>query len=285
MAELRPDTETLKERERATWEAAAAGWHRWSPMLSGWLDGVTEELLGMADIGPGQRVLDVAAGAGGQTLLVARRVGPTGYVLATDLAPRILAYVADETARAGLTNVETRVMDAESPDVPEGSFDAALCRLGVMLMPNPAAALAGMRRAVRPGGRVAVVVFSTAERNAAYAHAGHVIRRRAGLGPPPPGEPGLFALGQPGLLEQTYAAAGMRDVRTRVVETAMRLRSAADYVEFLKEAAGALRQMLERCSPAEKEAAWAEVEEVSRHFEGPDGFVGPTTLVLAVGSA
>ncbi|HZR00275.1 MAG TPA: methyltransferase domain-containing protein [Chloroflexota bacterium] len=285
MAERRPDTDALKARERATWDAAAAGWHKWSPLLSDWLDAATEELLDLAGVGPGQRVLDVAAGAGGQTLVAARRVGPGGRVLATDLSPRILAYVAEEAARAGLANVETRVMDAETPDVPAGSFDAALCRLGVMLMPNPAAALAGMKRAVKPGGAVAVIVFSTAERNPTNLVAGQVVRRRAGLGPPEPGQPGLFALGEPGLLERAYAAAGLHDVRTRVVEAAIRLPSAADYVAFLQDAAGAFHQMLERCTPEEREAAWAEVGEGLRRFEGPDGFLGPTALVLGVGWA
>ena len=80
-------------------------------------------------------MLDVAAGSGDQTLAVAQQVGAQGYVLATDLSPAIVALARDNAVRAGFTHVETRVADGEDLGVPEASFDAAVCRLGLMFFP------------------------------------------------------------------------------------------------------------------------------------------------------
>src|SRR4051794_22064541 len=110
-----------KSMTREQWQSAAEPWHRWRPMLAAWLGPATEIMLDMAGVGPSSRVLDVAAGAGDQTLLAARRVGPSGYVLATDISPNILEFAAAEAQAAGLANVDTRVMDGENLDALEAS--------------------------------------------------------------------------------------------------------------------------------------------------------------------
>src|SRR4029450_9521399 len=125
----------------------------------------TELMLDLADVRTGSRVLDVAAGTGDQTLFAARRVGPNGYVFATDISASMLKLAADAAREAGLTNVETRVVDAENLDLDADSFDAVICQLGLMVFPNPAKVLRAMRRVVRQGGKVATLVFSTAEKN------------------------------------------------------------------------------------------------------------------------
>jgi len=91
-------------------------------------------MLDLAGIALGDRVLDVAAGTGEQTLLAARRVGANGSVLATDIAARMLAGAAEAARRAGLGNVETRVLDARSLDLEPASFDAVVSRLALMLI-------------------------------------------------------------------------------------------------------------------------------------------------------
>lgn len=93
-------------------------------------------MLDMAVVSPGSRVLDVAAGAGGQTMVAARHVEPTGYVLATDIAPDILAYADQEARKAGFSNVETRVLDGENLDVEPESFDVAISRVGLIYFPD-----------------------------------------------------------------------------------------------------------------------------------------------------
>jgi ubiquinone/menaquinone biosynthesis C-methylase UbiE len=96
----------------------------------------TEMMLDLADLRTGYRVLDVAAGTGGQTLLAARRVGANGSVLATDLSAKMLNLAADAAQRSGLTNVEMRVMDAENLDLEPNSFDAVICRTALICSPT-----------------------------------------------------------------------------------------------------------------------------------------------------
>lgn len=278
------DATRYKATTREQWQAAAKAWNDWGPFLRAWLGPATELMLDMAHIGPGSRVLDVAAGTGDQTLQVAERIGPTGHVLATDIAPNILAFAAQNARNAGYTNVTTAVMDGEALDVPEGTFDAVISRVGLIYFPDQQRALAGMRRALKPGGRIAAIVYSTPENNRFFSIPVLVIRRRAELPSPLPGQPGPFSLGGPGVLEEAFRVAGFRDVTSRLVSAPVRLRSAAECVRFEKESFGALHQMLSGLDDAAREAAWAEIEQQLRAFEGSSGFEGPCELVVAAGT-
>ncbi len=207
-----------KDTTRQQWETAAAAWHRWGPTLARWLGPATEAMLDMAKVGPGSRVLDVAAGAGEQTLVAARRVGPSGSVLATDISSNILELAAADARAAGLTNIETRVMDGERLDELEAdSFDAVISRVGLIYFPDQQKALTGMRRVLKPGGRIAATVYSTADKNQFFSIPISIIRKRVNLPPPLPGQPGPFSLGAPGVLEAAYRQAGFHDNRIRVV--------------------------------------------------------------------
>src|SRR3954452_21013883 len=159
------DPARYKTTTRAQWEAAAAAWDRWDPTLYDWLGPATDRMLDLAGIGPGATVLDVAAGAGGQTLSAARRVGTTGRILATDISPTILAYAAARLAAAGLSNVATREMDGEDLTVEPGGYDAVISRLGLIYFPDQQRALAGMRQPLSPRGRVALIAYGPAEAN------------------------------------------------------------------------------------------------------------------------
>src|SRR5437867_1673840 len=110
------DPTQFKETTRQQWDAAAEAWNRWAPLLSRWLGPATELMLDIANVKRGSRVLDVAAGAGEQTLTTARRVGPEGHVLATDISAGILEFAARNARLAGLSNVETAVADGERLD-------------------------------------------------------------------------------------------------------------------------------------------------------------------------
>jgi len=279
------DPAAYKRTTREQWEQAADAWHRWGPTLEDWLGEATETMLDLTGVGEGDRVLDVAAGAGGQSLAAARRVGPTGAVLATDISPAILGHAAAEARHAGLANVATRVMDGEQLGVEPQSFDAAISRVGLIYFPDRQRALTQMRQALKPGGRVSAIVYSTPEANAFFSLPVSIIRRRANLPAPAPGQPGPFSLGQPGVLEQAYTDAGFTDVRTRVVEAPVRMASAAECARFERESFGALHQMLSGLPENEREEAWAEIEETLAQFEGPAGFAGPCELIVAAATA
>jgi SAM-dependent methyltransferase len=242
-------------------------------------------MLDMARVGQGSRVLDVAAGAGGQTLAAARRVGPEGSVLATDISEHILAFAERAAADAGLPNVATKAMDGEELDVEEGFFDAVISRVGFIYFPDQQAAFAGMHRALKPGGRLAGIVYSTPERNPFFSIPISIIRRRATLPPPLPGQPGPFSFGAPGAIEEAYEQAGFSGFEVRRMAAPLRMRSAAECVRFERESFGALHQMMAGLQDEEREEAWSEIEQELTQFETADGFEGPCELLVSVGVA
>jgi ubiquinone/menaquinone biosynthesis C-methylase UbiE len=228
-------------------------------------------------------VLDVAAGAGGQTQAAARRVGSGGYVLATDISSNLLDYAGKDARQAGLMNVETQVLDGEKLDVEPSSFDVVISRVGLIYFPDQQAALTGMHRALKPGGRVAAIVYSTAENNKFFSIPVSIIRRRAQLPPPLPGQPGPFSLGSPGVLEEAFHKAGFHSTQIEILPAPLRMASAAECVRFERESFGALHQMLAGVSDgAEREAVWEEIERELRQFETLQGFEGPCELVIGV---
>jgi ubiquinone/menaquinone biosynthesis C-methylase UbiE len=278
------DAEQYKTTTRAQWQAVAEAWDRWEPTIDEWLAEATETMLDRAHVGTGSRVLDVAAGAGGQTLAAARRVGPTGRVLATDLSPAILAYADARLRAAGHTNVETVEMDGDHLDVPPGSFDAVISRVGLIYFPDRQGALTSMLRALAPGGRIAAVTYSTPERNGFFSIPVSVIRAHAELPPPLPGQPGPFSLGTQEVAEKALRDAGFVDVESVLVPSPLRLPTAADCLLFEQDSFGALHQMLSGLDQAGRDAAWAEIGARLREFETPEGFVGPCEMLVVGGS-
>jgi SAM-dependent methyltransferase len=242
-------------------------------------------MLDMARVKPGSHVLDVAAGAGDQSIDAAKRVGSAGSVLATDISPKILEFAEQNARQLGHTNVTTRVMDGENLNVEPKSFDAAISRVGLIYFPDQHRALNGLRRALKPGGRLGAIVYSTAERNQFFSIPVSVIRRRANLPPPAVGQPGPFSLGGEGVLRDALARAGFEDIHEEKVFAPLRLKSAAECLRFEKESFGALHTMLAGLDEAAKEAAWDEIEGELRKFENVSGFEGPCELIVIAGSA
>lgn len=269
---------------RRQWEDAAPGWARWDAAVDAWMAPATDAMLEMAGVQSGDRVLDLACGAGSQTLEAARRVGPTGRVMANDIAEAMLEHVRANARATGLDNVDTLHGAAEDLDVDPGSFDAVVCRLGLMLFDDPAAALAAVRRVLRPGGRVAVVVFTTPATNPFMAKPMEILLRHAGKAPPAPGQPGIFALGGPGALERLLGDAGFVDVELRTLAVPLRMASAAETLTMMQEAFGAYRAVVHDCPESVREAAWAEVAGVLEGFGTPGGFVAPAEVLIAGGA-
>ena len=278
------DAVKYKETTREQWQAAAAAWHRWGPTLHDWLGQATDLMLDLAGVGPGTRVLDVAAGAGEQTLVAARRVGPQGHVMATDISSNILSFAREAAAAERLTNVATQVLDGENLDLPAESFDVVISRVGLIYFPDQHKALTSMRRVLKRGGRVAAITYSTAENNKFFSVPVGIIRRRAQLPPPLPGQPGPFSLGAPGVLQAALQRAGFHDIQVCSVAAPLRLRAASECVRFERESFGALHQMLAGVPDSERPSVWQEIETELRTFENGAEFVGPCEMLVAVGT-
>jgi SAM-dependent methyltransferase len=270
------------------WESreVAEAWRQMRAQDAGVFAAATERMLDLAGVGAGDRVLDVAAGTGEQTLAAARRVGPTGSVLATDISASMLAVAADVLRQEGWSNVETLVADAQRLDLPPDSFDAAISRFGVMLIPAHQEALSAIRRALKPGGRLAAKVWSTAERNPFFALPLGILQARGLLPPPEPGQPGSgpFALGTLDALAHVFRQAGFRDVAIEPVEIRWRFPSVAATLDYYRLNVGALRrETADRLQGAAGAPVFAEIEQALDRFRGPNGLEVPGEALIGVG--
>ncbi|MGH6621619.1 MAG: class I SAM-dependent methyltransferase [Alphaproteobacteria bacterium] len=276
--------EISKSNLRDTWEAAAPGWAKWERVFSGGLSEATDALIGMADIGPGMRVLDLACGAGSQTIAAAKRVGPSGSVVAVDISPTMLEHLRRNAAGAGLQNIETLECAAEDLDETLGPFDASISRMGLMLFASPSSALAAVQRILKPGARFAALVFTTPANNPFTAQPMAILLRHAGKPAPVPGQPGIFALGGQGVLAELMTGSGLTDVATKTVRAPLRLPNASDALEMMQQAFGAYRAVVAKLSDAEKSRAWSEVHECLKQFESGSGFETEPEFIIGSGA-
>ena len=268
-----------------TWgpREAAAEWRRGAAARLQAFGPATEMMLDLVKVAEGSRVLDVGAGAGDSTWVAARRVGSTGSVLATDVSASMLEVAAELARQAGLTNVDTRVADAQRLDLDPGSFDAAVSRNCLMLIPDYRQALTSIRRVLRPGGRFAAIVFSTPDR-CPYLSIPHAIVFRMGhLASLAPERFGEFRLGAPGVLEDVYKTAGFREISVHTVPTRHRFPSLNEAMRYARGPLP-LRELMASLSRAEQEQAWAEIERALAQFVGPHGYDSPCELLIGVGT-
>jgi len=278
------DPNAFKVATRELWDKHAKGWNDHSAQIRDWLREATDAMLAMAEVGLGARVLDVAAGAGDQTLDIAQRVGPTGAVLATDLSPAILEFAKERARHAGYDNVETVAADGENLGVGEGAFDAAVCRLGLMFFPDPGKGLREMYRALKPGGRACTMVFSTPDKNPCVSILVSTAFKHARLPPRDPYQPGgLLSLGKPELIDELFQQAGFSRVATTKMTAPFRLPSVKDYLDFIRNSASPILQILGWLDSSAKETAWAEIESKLSAFNTADGWEGPNELLLTIG--
>ncbi len=260
------------------WDERAERWSRMGAQRTEVYGPATETMLDMASLGTDSRVLDVACGTGDQTIMIARRVSPDGTVLATDNSNGMLKAAAEAIKGAGLTNVETRLMDAENLTLDGDSFDAVICRLGLMIFANPSKVLGEMRRVLKPGGKVAVLVRAVADKNPYEAIPLEVVHRLGGSTPPP------FPLSEPHLLENNFTKAGFSRCTVHEVPLMRRFSSITEVSGRLKNGGYMLERPLAKLSDVQREQARMEIERQLRPFEGPNGCELPGEVLIGIGT-
>jgi SAM-dependent methyltransferase len=262
----------MNEQPGSHWDAAhAASWDKWFHVIEDGAQGLSERMVELAAIAPGSRVLDIATGLGEPAVSAARRAGPRGSVLATDLSAEMLGYGRRRAQTLGLGNIVFEEMDAQALAVPEAAFDAALCRWGLMFVPDLKAALAGIRRCLKPGGRFVTAIWGPAEGAPGVGLGGRVIRAHLGMAPPDEGVGTPFAFSDVGAFERVVAAAGFTEVEGEWVTVPFVFESAEEFIRFRFDRSGPLRREIADFSEAEQEAAWGALSEAARDFEAPDG--------------
>jgi len=268
---------------RNTWEMAAPGWAKWEHAFVTGFSDATDTMIDMAAIEPGMRVLDIACGAGNQSIQVAKRVGPEGHVIASDISNKMLEHLRENALRAGVKNIETLTSAADELDPALGPFDAAICRMALMLFPSPRGALRALRPLLRPNARFAAFVFSTPANNPFMALPMEILLRHAGKRPPPPGSPGIFALGGEGVLECLLLDSGFTDLKTETVQAHIVLPSAAEALHLMQEAAGAYRAVVADLDEQAKSRAWDEVYDGMKQFDDGSQFKTRLEVIVASG--
>jgi ubiquinone/menaquinone biosynthesis C-methylase UbiE len=240
----------------------------------------TQRMLKAAGLGPGDHVLDIGAGTGDQSILAARLVGPVGSILATDLSADMLTIAARVAQQEGLTNITTRVMDAQQLDLQDNTFDAVICRLALMLIPNRKLALREIRRVLKPGGKLAALVWSAPEHNPLFALPLAIVSNYARGAPSH--LPNPLALSDATIFEGELTEAGFSEVSTRALPFQSHY---ASLDAFLHSTASRLTAgVMGQLSPPAQQHLVGEVRQALSQFEGPHGLVAPAELLLGVGS-
>ncbi|HEY6408022.1 MAG TPA: methyltransferase domain-containing protein [Ktedonobacteraceae bacterium] len=266
------------------WNNVAPGWRTWWETFERAAQEVSDRLITLAQLIPGQRVLDIATGIGEPAITAAHRVGTTGQVIALDLASEMVAIAEERATALGLRNITFSTCDAEHLNLLESTFDAVLSRWGLMFLPNLVPALNGMRRQLKVGGRLAAAVWSTAAKAPAVGLPSIIVGRHLQLPPPAPGTPGPFSLADSSALTHTFVQAGFSDVQSEPMTILWEFATAEDYTRFHQAIAAPVKAMIAHLSPEHQSQIWQEITEAARHYETSDGSVQvPGELICVVG--
>ena len=263
------------------WESVADAWEANRQRVFDFFRTASDWLVEAIGPQPGQVVLDVAAGPGETGFLVAEAVGPEGRVISSDLAPTMVAAARRGADERGLANVECRVMDAQALDLEDDSVDAAISRLGLMLVPDPAAAIGELRRVVRSGGTVAYTVIGAPDQNGWMALLMGALMQNGHQ--PPTGNPfqlgGPFGLSSPDKNADLLRGAGFVDIEIEQIPGAMTVVDVDDYWDTQSALAGPVKATVERLTAHERPTVRATLVEMITPFEIEGGFALPSQLV------
>ena len=260
--------------QRYGWDRAAGDYERsWSAQLAP----AQSLALEMTALAPGERVVDIACGTGLVSIPAARAIAPGGELVGTDISQVMVDTAALRAADAGVAGVRFERMDAESLDLPDGAFDAAICALGLMYVPDPAQAMREMRRVLRPGGRAVAAVWG-ARRRCGWAGIFPVVDERVSTEVCPL----FFRLGTGETLALTAAEAGLTDVEAVRISTRL-VYGSEDEALAAAFAGGPVAMAYSRFDEALKTAAHAAYLDTIAAYRDGDGYDIPGEFVVLRG--
>ena len=273
------DNNTLQE-----WRTTAPFWTKHRATIRTMFAPLTEALIEDASIGAGQQVLDIAGGAGEPSLTIAERVGPMGAVTCTDAVAEMVAAAENEAQRRGLTNLTFRECVADSLSFESNSFDAVVCRLGVMFFPDPLAALREMLRVAKPGGLVSLAVWHKDELNPFTHLVTRVMSRYVESPPPDPDAPNAFRFAELGKLASILRLAGAGDVHERAFRFQIEApTSPSEYWQLRAETSDTLRAKLAKLSVDQVLRVQQEVGEAAGKFFPNNRMNFPAQMIIVTG--
>jgi ubiquinone/menaquinone biosynthesis C-methylase UbiE len=217
-----------QEQTRDAWDKIATGYDEFVTPGKMW---VANEGLRRAGLDPAMRFLDVAAGSGALSIPAAR-LG--ARVLSTDISPVMLERLKARARKEGL-NIETRVMDGHALELEDNTFDVAGSQFGIMLFPDMPRGISELARVTKPGGRVLMIVFGTAQRIEFFGFFIRAIQAAVPgfTGPQMDPPPLPFQLQDPERLRQEFARVGLKDIRVESITEKLEYQSGQQLWDWL----------------------------------------------------
>jgi ubiquinone/menaquinone biosynthesis C-methylase UbiE len=276
----------FRDAQRESWDHAAAGWKKWSEWLDRYAASVSERLVELGGVESGSRVLDFAAGFGEPALTAARKAGPEGTVVATDISAEMIAFGRERAAAAGVDNIEFVESDGSSLDFPRESLDAALSRWGIIFEPDGEGTADRVRGFLKPGSRMAISSWGEPETVPMIARPMKTALEFLGEEPPPPGTPGPLSRPTPEAIGGLLQSGGFSDVQVEEMELTFDWASPEEFSGYVKDIVAPITKMVEAHPADVQEKAWQAIADDIRSEAESDGSLRlPNKVLLAVGTA
>ena len=269
------DPLAFRAAQHEHWDSAAVGWKEWSKFNDSADGHISERLVELAGVRSGSRVLDVAAGYGEPALTAARKAGPEGRVVATDISAEMLAFGWERVAAAGLDNVEFMQSDASSLAFPHASFDAAVSRWGIIFEPDAEAVAARIRGFLKPGARMAISSWGEPDQVPFLSIPMRTTMKWLGV-PPPAGTPGPLTRPTPAAIGGLLEGGGFSKVAVEQNEVTFEFDSPEQFTAYIRAIAAPIRAMIEQHAGEAQEAAWDAITQAAA-----DGWSGSKPLSLS----
>ncbi|MGH9911521.1 MAG: class I SAM-dependent methyltransferase [Nitrososphaeraceae archaeon] len=268
------DSKQYKEAERQKWDNVANGWKKWWNTTERGAGKLSKRLMELAEIKPGSRVLDIATGIGEPAITAANKIGKTGHILATDISPGMLSVAKQRAISLGLQNViEFKEGDIETIDLPPSTFDTALCRGGLMFLPDLKAGLSNIYRSLIEGGRFAAAVWASPDKVPFISEVMNTITKETNSQPPPPGTPGPFSLSDENSLKNSFITSGFKDPIIEKMNVSLDFESADDFTTFVLETAGPVQTILANQTSERRGVILGAITEVAKKYAHSTGRV------------
>jgi SAM-dependent methyltransferase len=281
----KPLTHEFKTPQRQMWDNAAAGWQVWWETFEHGARKVSEKIVELSEIKPGDKVLDIATGIGKPAVSAARRVKPNGKVVAIDISPQMLAIAKTRAKSLGLDSImEFRESDGEKLDLPDSTakFDAILSRFGLMFFPNLPAALVRIRQTLITNGRLSAAVWSAPSKVPWLDLAFASVRKQINAPAPPPATPGPFALADIEALKQLFSQAGFKDIKIDTFQTTFEFDSPESYTKLHQQTATRIHAMLANETEEVKKQAWNSITDAVWQYADSHGRVNLDNEVICI---
>jgi ubiquinone/menaquinone biosynthesis C-methylase UbiE len=281
------NSDEFKAQQRQMWDNAAAGWQNWWETIERGAQKVSDKIVELAEIKPGDKVLDIATGIGEPAVTAAKRVKPNGKVIATDISPQMLAIARTRAKSFGLDDImEFREADGEKLDLPDSStarkFDAILSRWGLMFFPNLPTALVRLKEMLVTSGRLSAAVWSAPSKVPLLDLAFATVRKQINAPAPPPGTPGPFALADVEALKRSFSQAGFKDIRIETLQTTFSFDSPESFTRMHQQVTAPITAMLANHTEEVKNRAWNSITEAVWQYADSHGRVNLDNEVICI---